>query len=203
MPLTPAQSQVLSWLQFNRSLILDAEKRWNVDRRAIAGVIAWEALENVLNSTFRFDGIGRSSGPGKVHYSTERLWGEGDPVSKQVETAGYLPPLTMDARRTRLATPAGALDYIGAILSAFADIAATSKHKFKMRCLPDILANVYQSEDLNSWKTHLSTKPIGAPFVPGNDMAVWLAAKMDYVEAAVGKSDAHLCLLGFIGPPKP
>jgi hypothetical protein len=201
--LTPAQSQVLSWLQFYRGLILDAEKRWKVDRRAIAGVIAWEALENVLSSTFRFDGIGRSSGPGKVHYSTERTWGEGNPVSKQVETAGYLPPLTMDARRERLRTAAGALDYIGAILSAEADLAATSKHQFKMRCLPEILANVYQSEDLHSWKAHLAAKPVGTAFLPGNDMAVWLAAHMDYVEAGVGKPDPNVCLLGFVGPLKP
>jgi hypothetical protein len=203
MPLTPAQMQVLSWLQFYRGLIVDAEKRWKVDRRAIAGAIAWEALENVMPSAIRIDGFGRSSGPGKVHYSTEYLWGEGDPITKQVETAGYLPRLTMEARRARLATPIGAIDYIGACMSALADITATSKHKFRMRCRPDILAFTYNARDLNTWKKHLHDKPIGDPFVAGPKMGLWVVAQWDYLEAAVGKPDPQVCLLGFIGPPKP
>jgi hypothetical protein len=78
------------------------------------------------------------------------IGGEGNPITKQVETAGDLPRLTMEARRGRLHTAPGEFDYIGAILSAFADLAATSKHKFKMRCLPLILTNIYQAQDLTS-----------------------------------------------------
>lgn len=202
MILTSAQSQVLSWLQFHKKLILDAEEVWKVDRRAIAGVIAWEALENVISPLLRPDGFGRSSGPGKVHYSTELLWGEGDPIAKQVEAAGYLPVLTMEGRRAKLATAAGAIEYIGAILSAIADIAAKSKHKFKMRGMPDILTNVYHGEDLNSWKSDLDRKPVGEAFRAGNPMAVWLAARLRYVEAAVGVPSPRLGQLGYIGPPK-
>jgi len=52
-----------------------------IDRRAIAGVIAWEALKNLR--TFS----PRSVGPGKVH-----LWEvKGNVVAEVVEDLGYLP----------------------------------------------------------------------------------------------------------------
>ena len=44
--LTLPQMRVLAWLRKYSLQIAAAEQRWRVDRRAIAGAIAWEALEN-------------------------------------------------------------------------------------------------------------------------------------------------------------
>ena len=42
-----AEMRVLAWLQEHRHEITTAERRFRADRRAIAGAIAWEALQNV------------------------------------------------------------------------------------------------------------------------------------------------------------
>ena len=44
--MSEAELQVMSWLQTNLQDIIAAEQRWRIDRRAIAGAIAWEALMN-------------------------------------------------------------------------------------------------------------------------------------------------------------
>src|SRR5207245_9453123 len=55
------EAAVNYWLQLHSAEIATSEQQWNVDRRAIAGAIAWEALQNPLNVSFR------ASGPGKPH----------------------------------------------------------------------------------------------------------------------------------------
>jgi hypothetical protein len=59
--LTPAQRQVLAWLRAYRREIEQAEREFRIDRRAIAGAIAWEMLKNVWQQSLR------SVGPGKIH----------------------------------------------------------------------------------------------------------------------------------------
>lgn len=64
IPLLPQEKAVLSWLQHYAPDIIAAEKLWHVDRRAIAGAIAWEALQNP-DSFIKLSLFG--AGPGKVH----------------------------------------------------------------------------------------------------------------------------------------
>jgi hypothetical protein len=58
-----ASLRVYRWLQMQRPELRQAEARFRVDRRAIAGAIAYEALDNIfLSPVF---GLTRSAGPGR------------------------------------------------------------------------------------------------------------------------------------------
>lgn len=201
--LNPAELQVLSWLRAHAHLIVEAEQRFRVDRRAIAGAIAWEMLENVVHHP-RFK---ISVGEGKVHtYYGNRstLWGNaksivtqmrirlpyGDPgndtSAKEVEDFGYLPPQTFDNRVAILSTTTGAITYIAAIMAAVADLAA--QHGFDdVRSNPVILTNVYQGRTLLDWDAALKTKPRGTSFSGGNPMDVWVSAHIAFLEDGVGR----------------
>jgi hypothetical protein len=171
--LSPAQLQVMGWLRAHLFDIVDVEKRRHIDRRAISAAVAWEALENVWPVSLR------AVGPGKVHADAT--------VVRQVEGAGYLPARTLAQRRNILRSPRGALDYIGAIMQAQADVAWS----FGRNIRTDVgtLANEYQGRDLSQWRDHLKRKDPGTPLVPGNTMGVWAAHNLPYLEAAVGLPD--------------
>lgn len=47
-PVTTRNDFVRRWLAAHRAEIVAAEATFNVDRRAIAGAIAWEAMVNVI-----------------------------------------------------------------------------------------------------------------------------------------------------------
>jgi outer membrane protein OmpA-like peptidoglycan-associated protein len=183
--LTTDELHVLAWLRDHQAQIAAAETKWKVDRRAIAGAIAWEALVNVRGTLTQ--GF-RGEGAGKVHYSANVTFGEGDPVSKQVEALGKLPAQTMASRKKLLKTPANAIEYIGAIMDAFSDVA--EKYSYSIRCSPDILTNCYQGggvqEDLKAWDKHLAAKAKGSPIKAGNAMALWTTAHLKYLEDGVG-----------------
>jgi hypothetical protein len=171
--LTPAELQVMSWLQAHQHEIADVERRRHVDRRAIAAAIAWEALKNPLPFSVR------AVGPGKVHFRTN--------VVHEIEAAGYLPVHTDAQRMAILETPAGAIEYIGAIMQAQADIAASFGWDIR-RNVP-ILTNEYQGSDLSHWRAHLAAKVPGAPLEAANDMALWAGPNIPYLEAGVGAPD--------------
>ncbi len=126
------------WTKLHTADIRDAAKRFDVDPRAIAGIIEAEALLNIhLIGVFT-----RSSGPGKVHYKSQ-YFGEGNPVSKQVETKGLVPPRTMAARTAILGGASGASTYIAAILSVFRKQALAAG--YDLRCNPGLLATLYSA----------------------------------------------------------
>jgi hypothetical protein len=120
-----AQMRVLAWLTQHRAEIIAAERGFNIDRRAIAGAIAWEALMNVRGTLTQV--FGRGVGPGKAHvwdlrieaYPTPPLgtpegatvtW-TADTLVKQVEDADWLPKnerlpkRSYEARKSLLALP--------------------------------------------------------------------------------------------------
>jgi len=190
---TTPREKVKNWLIDNLGLIETAERNWGVDRRAIAGAIAWEALENALYLSVR------AVGPGKVHYK-ENKFSEGNPVSKQVEDRGYLPKQTMDARAKLLATTPGAIDYIGAIMKAFADTAATAGYNIK--CEPAILCTFYNGFDLPKAEALFKTKKYPTPLSPSPDkMGHWVDTNVSYLEDCVGKTG--LCYPGDYPTPAP
>jgi len=195
------ETRVFLWLEEHAREIAAAESKFRVDRRAIAGAIAWEALVNVKSSVATL----RAVGPGKVHYWTWRsdktttgslddkskLWGEAETAAEQVENAGLMPKTTQRQRKEILKTPAGAIDYIGAIMSAFAAEAEKLRsggwQGENIRNRPEILTNAYQGEDLNTWRARLDAKKPGDKLQPGNDMAYWVRARLhNFLEPAIG-----------------
>jgi hypothetical protein len=205
-----AEMQVLAVLRSQQSTIVAAEQKFRVDRLAIAGAIAWEMLKNAPDWKRRalrtVAPVPRSVGWGKVHLynfsGTGAVVGSlaagplgglagafnFDTIAKETEEAGYLPELSFAYRRKVLSTPEGAITYVAAIMAAIADLAA--EYGFDdIRSEPSILTNVYQGDTLSSWEEKLKKKPAGAPFLPGNDMALWVIQNIPFLEDAVGAPD--------------
>ena len=187
-PGAPPELRVREWLMVHKEEIVAAEQEWRVDRRAIAGAIAWEALYNFQPAYL----IGRFSGPGKVHFKDHYLK-EGLPLSKEVEDRGLLPPQSEDDRQALLATLAGACKYIGAAMRAFIDVAGAAGYDLSAN-LPTLLF-LYNAWHLSRADEDFKTKKAPAPLdYTGSKMAVWFAdlANAAYIEAAVGTPPSSL-----------
>lgn len=182
MGLSKSQVRVLWWLRKYKSKIAQAERVFRIDRRAIAGAIAWEALENPVFIGFRF------VGPGKVHVRKDYL-GEAndDTVAKQVEDAGYLKKVSQEKREEYLRTPEGAIIYIAAIMKAGGDI-AWLEHGSDIYKDPCVLTSFYQSKDLKTWQKHLKDKKAKGEqtFVCSDSMSRWVLGHRNFLELAVG-----------------
>ena len=225
--LDPAQMQVLAALRSQRNNIIAAEQTFRVDRRAIAGAIAWEMLENPPDMKRKvgsaLDPIPRSVGWGKVHLfninkkrgflaGVSGGWIQGliamhdfETIAKETEDAGYLPKQSFNDRRRLLASPQGAITYIGGIMAAIADIPESMGFEEDIRSNPMILTNVFQGETLKSWKEKLTIKmaKVGkdAPFEAGNDMGIWVGKNLAFLEDAVGDPDLPESAPGFSSVP--
>lgn len=202
------EMQVLAWLRQYRSLIIAAEAEFHVDRRAIGAAIAWEALKNVWSRSVH------AVGPGKPHTwrSDSYLWivvsprkwassitDEGTWV-KEAEDAGLLPKQSFSDRNKLLKTPAGAIQYIGAIMGLIAKIYEDNGSPGV--CNPQIrenlviLTNEYQGSDGKKWTARMKTIKKGETLSgPKSDpdtksMAVWIGKprNVQYIEDAVGPS---------------
>ncbi len=199
--LSKPEEQVLSWLEHHKAEIEAAEAKFHIDRRAIASAIAWEALKNPET---HFGRLGRwALAPGKPHYSANRGPGEGEPITKEVEEMGIEPKRTMRQRKQFLeASPANSIEYIGAVMYAYADIA--ERNGYDIRCDPEILTNCYQGggpqADYRVWVAHLKGKH-GAKLVAGNAMALWTGAHLQYLETAVGTPDPGICVSSPVSVP--
>ena len=179
--LTPGEQQVLAWLQQYRAAFESTEARFPVDRRGMAGAIAWEALFNPRSSS------PRSAGPGKIHlYEFTKT-----PVAVEVEQRNLLPARSFAERRQILATAEGAILYVGAIMYGFADIAAAAG--YAIDCDPAMLANCYNAFNLAYWERHLArreeSRDFPAPLELGNAMGFWVRDRLAYLEEGVGVSN--------------
>jgi hypothetical protein len=194
-PANTAEGRVLFWLLRNIDGILATERKFSIDRRAIAGAIAWEALQNPWPGTAGdlgvSSGLALFSGPGKVHYKEFRLQ-EGLPSAVEVELLGRLPRQSMETRRQILATAPGALLYIGTIMREFANIAA--RVGYFLDCDPPMLTTFY-----NAWSIAQATRFFGdgrkapTPLTPGPDMGSWVQAKLARIETMVGPPPGGVC----------
>ncbi len=165
------QTQVLSWLQHHRQEIISAELKFGVDRRAIAGAIAWEALENSRTASIR------AVGPGKVHVNAD--------VVTEIETSGYLPERSSSERSVLLRQPGPAIEYVAAIMSAKANIAEELGFP-SIRNRPDLLAQEYVARSLQEWRDLLAEKT-SKEFVVAEDMGLWTGRHLPYLERGVGR----------------
>lgn len=117
-------------------------------------------------------GLTRSSGPGKVHYKAGYL-SEGWPVSREVEALGYVSKRTLAGRRKYLASDAGAVRYIAAILRA---LSTATKHETLVNCSPEDLTALYSRFDLNEAE-YMSTSGIDvAQLLHKQRAARWVSA---------------------------
>ncbi|MFC0682803.1 hypothetical protein ACFFGH_33645 [Lysobacter korlensis] len=198
---TLAELKVVAWLRKHLPAIVAAEKRFRVDRRAIAGAIAWEALENIRPAleSARVRGLGSSIGPGKVHVSAAAI--------REAEQRGYVPVRTDDDRRRALATPGGAIESIAGIMASHADVAQA--HGYDIRLNPELLTNEYHGRSASAFDKVLTDNQVAAAragrrHVPraGNEMALWLGRRRHYIETAVGLPDPAV-LPGFVLPAPP
>lgn len=204
---TGARGKVFSWLRLNQDLIIDAETKWLIDRRAIAGVIAWEALFNVKSGKF----IRRWEGPGKVHYwdvgppggtqpssallrlaGTAFAWTVGSKIqttAELTEDAGYLPSVSEKERGKLLKTIGGSITYIAAIMRADADVVSELGEypDEEIYWNPPVLATLYNTKRLDQLRDIFKKKKYPEKLVPGEKMGEWVAANMTYLEDAVGK----------------
>ena len=194
-----SEGRVFLWLLKNIGGIVATEQTYSIDRRAIAGAIAWEALRNPkasLSEELRTaTGTARFSGPGKVHYKesllpTTSLSPPGNTAAIEIEQRGKLPVQTVEQRRQILATPVGALRYIGAIMREFADIAAQSG--YYLDCDPASLTTFYNAWDISEGAALFSQRRAPVPIAP-NEMGTWMGGNMAFIERAVGKPPAGFC----------
>jgi hypothetical protein len=194
-----SESRVFFWLVKNISGIVATEQGYSIDRRAIAGAIAWEALQNPKDSLTQelrtATGTARFSGPGKVHYKesvspTTSLTPPGTTAAIEIEQRGKLPVRTEEQRRQILATTAGALRYTGAIMREFSDVAARSG--YYLDCDPPSLTTFFNAWDIAEAEALFSRRRAPMPIVP-NEMGTWVTENMTFLEHAVGKPPAGFC----------
>ena len=119
--ITKPEWRVLHWLRARRRLIWRAEREHGVDRRAIAAVIAWEALLNVQRGSVQ------SVGPGKMHlYSSKAAYlfvgARTEAIPQQLERRRYQKPRSDADREQYLSTTPGAIEYIASAMDAAADV---------------------------------------------------------------------------------
>jgi hypothetical protein len=131
-----------------------------------------------------------------VHYRSNAVFGEGNPVAKQVEVAGYLPRRSTAERREVLRRPDIAIDYIGAIMRAYADVGA--RHGFDdLRYRDDlILTQPYNGvrrvaglDELESWRATVARRERDATaLAPQNPMYHWVnvPANRAFLDTAAG-----------------
>ena len=181
MGLSAGEQCVLAWLREFRNQIVEQEKLRKIDRRAIAGAVAWEALKNVRRISVR------ALGPSKIHAFRHPILGGDDTIAKQVEDRGYMPSVSIGRRLELLKTPVGSIAYDGAIMAALADIA--EKHNYYIRCNAPILTMVFQAWDLDQWEDKLSTKRADSPLKLDGTMGTWVKDHMEYLTEAVGEPE--------------
>ncbi|MDX2151114.1 MAG: hypothetical protein SFV54_10285 [Bryobacteraceae bacterium] len=200
--ITLDEMRVLAWLQARASLIIRMDALYNVDRRAVAGAIAWEALQNIKGA------FGVWPGPGKVHaLATKKIFGVSVPnpfgksVAEEVEELGYVRRQSgIKARYKALKDTETSVAYIAAIMRAAADVA--EQNGFVMNNNPVALTEFYQGWDLDRWRSHMSRKKRGSTFEGPDAMPRWVSQNLDYLEDAVGKpSLSPACRDTRIGEP--
>jgi hypothetical protein len=172
------RAAVKYWLEHHREEILEGERRFRVSRVAIAGIIAWEALNNPQVTS------NKSVGVGKLHLVAEPgdiSWPEA------VENAGKMPKLTLAERYEFLQNSRLCMLYIAATLDLICE--EGEKYGFNLRSSPGILGHIYHSRPPRKWAAQIKAKKITEPFAlqPGG-MGAWISDNQKYLESAVGTS---------------
>jgi hypothetical protein len=159
-PASTRQQRVWLWLHQRRDLIVAAARKYRVPAVAIAGVVAWEALddpaEHSLPRYLYVQGL-KLEGPGKVH--AQDLDRSHNAAAFLEDNPRYQPILSAPAgpwyepvilrRVLRLMSSAGSIEYIAGIMNAYvseaewAGYVGNGAHYLKdgIRNRPEILAS--------------------------------------------------------------
>lgn len=186
------RDRVELYLRAHRTEITDAATRWNIDARAIAGAIAYEALYN-SKPAYSPPAYPMFVGPGKVHlYEIGRL-----SLAQQVERLHYFgpTPVSYATMKAVCKSVGGAATYIGAIMRAFVDkaVAAGTTRGALLANDPAVLASLYQGirpasynggvVDLYNCTSYFVSQDGGGPIYPG--MGAWVVDNLDYLARAL------------------
>ena len=184
--LSKQEARMWDWLRFHRKKIRKYATAFKIDRRAVAGVIAWEAMFNVMRSS------PRSVGPGKMHLYDNALGGFGfdreDALPDELEARGYVSKKTEAQQERWLATVRGSLEYISAGFRAAADI-TQRELKIDISYRPEVLVAFYHSFLLKDWEARMQEKRTkgDATFAIKSKMALWVDANLDFLDSAMGR----------------
>jgi RHS repeat-associated protein len=183
-PTTDRRGAVAFWLSQHKDEIVRAEAKWGVSRLAIAGAIAWEAINNPTGPTINaliplIPGKPRSVGAGKIHDDPNSWAGL---VGQLLYGSSYGGSLMLRARGK---DPAFAIDFIGAAMFAVASIAEA--HGFNIRNDAGILGQAYHSYTPQEWDKKLTgKKPTDIFELQKGTMGEWIPQNRKYLESAVG-----------------
>jgi outer membrane protein OmpA-like peptidoglycan-associated protein len=184
--LTEDERRVMGWLRlYATDIAVEADTR-GVDRRAVAGAIAMEALMNVDRTAM---GSRAAGGPGKVH--TETSHGPDTRVSMpfEVEQLGLVPRQTPKDRTALLQTPGGSITYIAAIMQALA--MESEKAGFDHWHEPAVLCWAYNAKYVDTWAEYLAEKKAKGETsfdTSGERLPAWVATHLQFLELAVGRA---------------
>jgi hypothetical protein len=175
------EAHVLAWLVKYKAEIASAAAKFQIDRRAVAGAIAWEAIVQVKQGSWR------AVGPGKPHIW--EFWGTS--AIDEAEEKGYLRDRDDDQQKEYLKTPAGSTEYIAGVMGVFADISA--RYGLNIRNDPGVLTTIYHGWRPSEWEDrmkekdtrHVKGQPWDRPIV-ANPMGIWVDEYLPYLDEAVG-----------------
>jgi len=178
-----ATARAFAWLKLHKSDITEGETRFRVDRRAIAGLIAYEGLLNVHLA--RYGKFANWSGPGKIHYKRYRF-SEGNPVAKQVENLGLLPRRSVTERAFILQNAEWASLYIAAIMRELSNVVRSEAHH-DVTCEPGALITLLVTWDIPRARTYFSSEDMGKHYALSySEAGNWAVANLPEIEKAVG-----------------
>jgi outer membrane protein OmpA-like peptidoglycan-associated protein len=182
--LTEDERRVMGWLRrYATDIAVESDTR-GVDRRAVAGAIAMEALMNV-----DWSGMGSraAGGPGKVHTQTSHGPDTRVAAPFEVEQLGLVPRQTPKDRTAMLQTPTGAITYIAAIMQALA--MESERAGFDHWRQPDVLCWAYNVGYVDEWAKYLADKKATGQTTfdtSKEPLSAWVANHLRFLELAVG-----------------
>jgi hypothetical protein len=176
------------WLADHARTIKRVAVRRNVDARAIAGAIAWEAIENPYPIEFTWSG--RDQILGKIHIpkndndaNANFFW------AVATEARGYMARRHADERKRLLESDDEvAIEYIGAIMALIADEA--HEYGIEVRTTPGALAWAYHGKKPHEWRAWLWDKHRDSlrgvkMLLPTDVMGWWVNQNLPYLESAL------------------
>ena len=176
--------RVFKWLQAHAQEIATQERRFGVDRRAIAGAIAWEALHNPRS--FPFHIFGRFAGAGKPHVKTNWLipafLHTGENIPEEVEQAGLLPRRSLLERE--MALYRNSIPDIAAGMRLATEIAR--KYGRDISNNPGMLTWFWVSKDANKFIEYWSQKQGDTFDLSAEKMPKWVLENLGWLAKAVG-----------------
>lgn len=178
-------TRVFGWLKNHADKIAGLESQFGVDRRAIAGAVAWEALRNPRSRIV--GATGRYVGAGKPHVKSTRALPAfvytGENVPEEVERAGLLPKQTVGDRERLLEKDS--LPYIAAGMRLGAHI--TRRYGKDISADPAMLTWFWVSKDALKLIDHMSSKQDDKFEPTAEAMPKWVMENLGWLSRAVGE----------------